>query len=137
MRISDWSSDVCSSDLLILKIPRDMLESDDVAPIAPLATLPAGLDAQWLLLVQVLLGASSAPTCAGESAAWVEHIEQGLASLLRAASSCSLPRESSDRNFVARDPIARLQAMEDYMRERLRSEERRVGKECVSTCKTR
>ncbi|WP_231113372.1 hypothetical protein [Pandoraea pnomenusa] len=47
-----------------------MIESDDVAPIAPLATLPAGLDAQWLLLVQVLLGASSAPTCAGESP-WV------------------------------------------------------------------
>ncbi|ABE31821.1 helix-turn-helix domain protein [Paraburkholderia xenovorans LB400] len=104
---------------LILKIPRDMIEAGGIAPMAPLATLPAGLDTQWLLLVQVLLGASSAPTCAGEPAAWVEHIEQGLASLLRAASSCSLPRESSDRNFVARDPIARLQAMEDYMRERL------------------
>src|SRR3546814_7507408 len=104
MRISDWSSDVCSSDLLILKIPRDMLESDDVAPIAPLATLPAGLDAQWLLLVQVLLGASSAPTCAGESAAWVEHIEQGLASLLRAARDRKSTRLNSSHSCATRMP---------------------------------
>src|SRR3546814_3320828 len=34
MRISDWSSDVCSSDLeIILHQPRDALKTDDLVPL--------------------------------------------------------------------------------------------------------
>src|SRR3546814_4786169 len=82
MRISDWSSDVCSSDL----------------------------DAT-----------SSAP---------------------QAASGMTVPMRSALRRidifeFPLLEPVTRLEALNRGSVLLLRSEERRVGKECVSTCRSR
>src|SRR3546814_2395995 len=74
MRISDWSSDVCSSDLLVPTVDR--------CP-APDRALERG--------------------CPHERARW--------------------------KGRYGRNPVA------DHLRRR--SEERRVGKECVSTCRSR
>src|SRR3546814_2564984 len=83
MRISDWSSDVCSSDL------RDDLPVDDVV------------------------------------------VGEGVRS----------PRvdvERAPRVVVAREEAeAQARADPELLDHRRRSEERRVGKECVSTCRSR
>src|SRR3546814_16673249 len=42
MRISDWSSDVCSSDLSITAISSDMLEQKSVQDLSDVATLTPG-----------------------------------------------------------------------------------------------
>src|SRR3546814_19117640 len=88
MRISDWSSDVCSSDLtvLVLSDPRTLSPED----------------------VDGLL-------------AWVEgggHLLVRTPPLERGADT-------------------RPGALFDVLRLRMRSEERRVGQECVSTCRSR
>src|SRR3546814_4878749 len=75
MRISDWSSDVCSSDL-------------------------GGVIGGWDNLLGVIPGGSSVPV---------------------------LPKSICDNVLMDFDSL----------REVRRSEERRVGKECVSTCRSR
>src|SRR3546814_6752576 len=82
MRISDWSSDVCSSDL---------------SPTAALLPFPLGLDKGW-----------KAPRR--------NRLPQ-LKSVLRAM-------DCIGRILIRICPFPR-------------SEERRVGKECVSTCRSR
>src|SRR3546814_11848856 len=94
MRISDWSSDVCSSDLEVaaVKAVRDgPIHQEDLAVGDAAATLPVG------------------------------H---------RAPEPVGLTR------LAHRDPVHRDGAADatDLLS---RSEERRVGKECVSTCRSR
>src|SRR3546814_21202180 len=86
MRISDWSSDVYSSDLLIGdRVDDAALAADEDRRAVPLAALKPG-------------------------------------------------RFNPRRNFAE----AQLEELAASTRERgLRSEERRVGKECVSTCRSR
>src|SRR3546814_8631352 len=88
MRISDWSSDVCSSDLdeVISGFARTAATPPDVASLLSLA--------HKLLRTSVI------------------HYE-----------------------FAALAAEKSLQALERAVR--LRSEERRVGKECVGTCRSR
>src|SRR3546814_18871499 len=88
MRISDWSSDVCSSDLL-LPCPYYLVTF----------TLPRDLRALAFAHQRVVYGV-----------------------LMRSAAA-ALQRLAADPRYVG----ARLG----------RSEERRVGKECVSTCRSR
>src|SRR3546814_17039241 len=92
MRISDWSSDVCSSDLdLVAHLQRAFLRG---------ARGQAELD-RYAALVLVRQKAARQPD--------EQHDEQ---------------RE--DQHIKAKkQPLA------------IRSEERRVGKECVSTCRSR
>src|SRR3546814_12150221 len=80
MRISDWSSDVCSSDLVVVGLDRPAQSSGSRSPPlspSPHRTSPSSND--------------SSPAVGG----------------------CTAPHHST------------------------RSEERRVGKECVSTCRSR
>src|SRR3546814_7813800 len=94
MRISDWSSDVCSSDLI---------NTPDKANAFYLAKLPLKLqdtdpDYTALYLANYLLGSSET------SRLWSRvRVQDGLSYDVRSH----------------------------------RSEERRVGKECVSTCRSR
>src|SRR3546814_14337050 len=95
MRISDWSSDVCSSDLLApvpLKIPtmwlQDLWDQED------------------------MYGANHAYAA-------LEGKDRG-----------------NDRNYLVMGPWRHSQVKVDG-RSLGRSEERRVGKECVSTCRSR
>src|SRR3546814_14592214 len=97
MRISDWSSDVCSSDLSFQGDAEHLFNAyqpiafTPTEPVSPLPTTPDGAETD----------APAAP----EPAEPVSSIDVGQ--LVEALAS-------SDR-----------------------SEERRVGKECVSTCRSR
>src|SRR3546814_18432925 len=89
MRISDWSSDVCSSDLTATVSSVALQQSGDAS----------GLELQSQLLLEL-----------------VNHLRTDL---LTNRGDHPSHRMCSDRN---NEP---------------RTEERRVGKECVSTCRSR
>src|SRR3546814_15877393 len=89
MRISDWSSDVCSSDLL-----DDVAERDDADHHRD------------------------------------DGFERAETVLLQPENQKGRDR-GEDRRRKKRNPEQEIEA------ERRRSEERRVGKECVSTCRSR
>src|SRR3546814_12975846 len=93
MRISDWSSDVCSSDLL-QDLQAQRVEGAHGEAFGGVALQP---------LRHALL-----------------HLARGLVG-------------EGDRG----DALRREAPGPDQMRDLLRSEERRVGKECVSTCRSR
>src|SRR3546814_16983999 len=93
MRISDWSSDVCSSDLPI----RRIADTDRVAATAVL------MDAELLQHFE---------KCHG-------NVACGVARLGRVQAG----GDALDHGFFAIETL-------------LSSEERRVGKECVSTCRS-
>src|SRR3546814_14504623 len=94
MRISDWSSDVCSSDLTVLQIAFDV----DLAIV--------GSEARVVGVAGIGIGI---------------HLEdQALAQFLVGKAAVKPAHEQGGR--IAGAP---------------RSEERRVGKECVSTCRSR
>src|SRR3546814_12829054 len=93
MRISDWSSDVCSSDLKALAGSQERTEK-----------VAALQKAEWSLL-----GWEPPKYVAGK------------------------PRfKGAVRGQVWRDPYGKLSILPAA-----RSEERRVGKDCVSTCRSR
>src|SRR3546814_14391549 len=96
MRISDWSSDVCSSDLVAV---------------------------EGRALVQKLaLDEAAKEKALGQDVA--HQMRQAVRPRERVAGMIILGNEAADRN--AREVV-----------EQRRSEERRVGKEGVSTCRTR
>src|SRR3546814_4844777 len=102
MRISDWSSDVCSSDLRSLlrfqRIVRTLARHDALAPLEEIAVAP-GL-------------------------VW-------LARRFSRRAAVGRPGEKLARALTEMGPsFIKLGQM-------LRSEERRVGKECVRTCRSR
>src|SRR3546814_16069680 len=97
MRISDWSSDVCSSDLIIV-----FLQSWRAA-IIPIVAIPVSLIGTFAVLA-------------------------GLGYSLNTLSMFGLVLAIG---IVVDDAIVVVENVER------RSEERRVGKECVSTCRSR
>src|SRR3546814_13901331 len=96
MRISDWSSDVCSSDLLVDVGVRllDLVEEHDAVGLAP-----DGLGQHAALAVADIAGRRTLQGRDGMRFLELAHVDG-----------------------------------DDIL---LRSEERRVGKECVSTCRSR
>src|SRR3546814_12043897 len=95
MRISDWSSDVCSSDLTMWRV-----EGEPHEPRAPVRRRAAD-DLCGLVGEQI-----------------------GRIALVRGRRVIAMPIDL---------PLALVREIVD----RARSEERRVGKECVSTCRSR
>src|SRR3546814_11232132 len=98
MRISDWSSDVCSSDLVVraARLYRDY----DVRPFA------GGILFEYA------------------------YRQNALDALLTLLQRLDLPGFELSENYVTLDRDERHRLIE-------RSEERRVGNECVSTCRSR
>src|SRR3546814_11830084 len=96
MRISDWSSDVCSSDLEISGRP-----SGCPAPYG----LPHGGESVWCRTKQPL--------------------KQNKQPQNRGTSDCTKKREQQSRHKPETQKVTQ------------RSEERRAGTECVSTCRSR
>src|SRR3546814_15616329 len=98
MRISDWSSDVCSSDLAV----RDLEQgADDV----------------------LVRDGEESPN------------ERERTDRTHNGSNPALDEEGTDEGH--REEHSREQQGRPDVVEALRSEERRVGKECVSTCRSR
>src|SRR3546814_17179715 len=119
MRISDWSSDVCSSDLA----GKDHIKVDGkkvkVLSERDPAKLPWGK-----------LGVDVVLECTGIFAtkeAASKHLEGGAKKVL-----VSAPASGADITVVY--GINHDQMKKSHT---VRSEERRVGKECVSTCRYR
>src|SRR3546814_18006338 len=104
MRISDWSSDVCSSDL---HDPRSRARQHDVhaAAAIPAARHDAGGDHLSGCARRLPGGRGGSRGQAGRAG--------------------RVPGGARRRGAAGQEPLAR------------RSEERRVGKECVSTCRSR
>src|SRR3546814_12608865 len=98
MRISDWSSDVCSSDLSYIAV---IFVALPLMILTGLAMSP-GMNAAWPWLVDLFGGRQSARSI----------------------------------HFIAAFALAAFFLVHMLM-VLLRSEERRVGKECVSTCRSR
>src|SRR3546814_11992421 len=107
MRISDWSSDVCSSDL-VGELP-DHVQAENVGL--------AFLEARCLILERLAHRAFAIEGVLDAEAVrdFVEHgvLEERIEAQMRLLVCC-------DQGLADR-----------------RSEERRVGKECVSTCRSR
>src|SRR3546814_15489004 len=106
MRISDWSSDVCSSDLhLNLKISRSKLEA----------------------LVEELIERTIDPCRVAIKDAGVKVSE--IDDVILVGGMTRMPKvQEKVKEFFGKDPRKDVNP---------RSEERRVGKECGSTCRSR
>src|SRR3546814_11801134 len=112
MRISDWSSDVCSSDLILR---AKLLALDGESQAWPRDDVFA--DA-WTHR-QLYQGASTRK---------VRSILEGL----------ELAMRSSKQEFLPEfDPLSVEHVSPQGWQAADRSEERRVGQECVSTCRSR
>src|SRR3546814_20734306 len=110
MRISDWSSDVCSSDLF---------EADLVSHSGPVAR---GSFAQTLVLTDIATGwTECAPLLFREQSLLTSVLEELRRHLPMTMLGFDTDNDSAFMNATVRD----------------RSDERRVGKECVSTCRSR
>src|SRR3546814_15575953 len=97
MRISDWSSDVCSSDLTL--VAATALPLSILPTFAAMAWLGFSLDIPTLLALAIVVG-----ILVDDAIVEIENIERHR-------------HMGKSRNK--------------------RSEERRVGTECVSTCRSR
>src|SRR3546814_12447568 len=112
MRISDWSSDVCSSDLLAFLSPSGV---------------PTGGSIERVTLISPY----------GEQAAAI-GLNSGIGAKLDGD-----PRAAFDIRFAKGEPfggesiLGTLKRLAKLTSDTVRSEERRVGKECVSTCRYR
>src|SRR3546814_11313196 len=101
MRISDWSSEVCSSDLTFTWTTK---------PAVSAATT------YWVVFSDTTLDGTGRVTigqCADQGAAYAAGFHDTITSIADASGGFTATR---------------------HLR---RSEERRVGKECVSTCRSR
>src|SRR3546814_12345225 len=113
MRISDWSSDVCSSDLMD-HLP-DLVAKGEV----PIALVDASV--RRVLELKARLGLFDNP---------YRRIQPGREEQrVRTPDHLKVARQAAQRSIVL------LKNEDDLLP--LRSEERRVGKECVSTCRSR
>src|SRR3546814_11684246 len=111
MRISDWSSDVCSSDLQVW------------AAYQNLQTAHGNVDASRIQLEAAQRAADAIRA----------RYKNGLSSILEVLST---------EAALAQARVANVQSYLDWYLALAtlahdRSEERRVGKECVSTCRSR
>src|SRR3546814_11327204 len=132
MRISDWSSDVCSSDLALGFEPTEAAMHMHDGPV----TAQAVEDAAWALLatcydpeipidiVNLGLVYSCKVLVAGENLYRID-VEMTLT-----APGCGMGTMIADE---ARSKLLTIPGV-DEVKVDLRSEERRVGKACVSTC---
>src|SRR3546814_11636175 len=114
MRISDWSSDVCSSDLGVS--PDDCFLAQ-----RGLGTLATRLERQTASAMKIVEGLSTHPS-----------IERVLFPPLPDDPGHALWR----RDFTGASGVFSV-VLEPNSDAALRSAERRVGKECVSTCRSR
>src|SRR3546814_16599136 len=114
MRISDWSSDVCSSDLLA-------------------TGAVSGGDAQGdsLSAIEAVVGSGFADTLTGDADANRLEGGGGNDAIDGGAGADAMIGGDGDDSYVIDNAGDQVVEATD------RSEERRVGEECVSTCRSR
>src|SRR3546814_15798777 len=126
MRISDWSSDVCSSDLGILDPEALVL---DFTPLKTHDTQGWPTFIDWPAYDSQLHQAMYYT--------WVERAwKAGLRIMVSEGTNISALCELAKTLETAHNPAALGYDCND-MNLGIRSEERRVGKECVRTCRSR
>src|SRR3546814_13456702 len=126
MRISDWSSDVCSSDLPVTPLTvAERAAPPNGGPVPVLEPEADGLGG-WLFRLPPD-GTARSPDPKGGGGQYhlvvsgsLRHADAVLPNL-----SCIFVSSEDDAPSMAAGPAG------------LRSEERRVGKECGSTCRSR
>src|SRR3546814_20528114 len=117
MRISDWSSDVCSSDLL----PTLAIVDYELTLTKPLRlTADTGIDA-LTHAIEAYVSKHANPFSDSMAIAAMRSIWPNLRRV------CEAPGDRAAREAMM---VGSLQAG-------IRSEERRVGKGCVSACRSR
>src|SRR3546814_18600602 len=134
MRISDWSSDVCSSDLPArLAADAERFPDDQLGAALGVFTHDADVIAVGDLLREAVVDLAALLRC-GQSA-------------MQRADPLLLDRHCVDaghlqlllrqRRLAEKAGHGKGREREATQCQSRRSEERRVGKECVSTCKSR
>src|SRR3546814_4082294 len=120
MRISDWSSDVCSSDLSAAAAPPPKATPAATASARPCKHFFMGLPP--VLPWRPPFVEMAAPSC---------FLPQGYSAFggLLPGRGVSCPGLSDTPTVIA--------GLDPAIYGAARSEERRVGKECVSTCRSR
>src|SRR3546814_16123227 len=126
MRISDWSSDVCSSDL-IRRCDMASALWFDTPPAAPggVQTFSAEPDRRRLTGAAVKAVLRLVDAWGGSNA-------EGAALLGVSESTWDRMKAGRWDGVLSQDQLTRASALIGVS-----SEERRVGKECVSTCRSR
>src|SRR3546814_18065934 len=135
MRISDWSSDVCSSDLA--QIEREG-ESATGGAVRGRKVDPARAADRSLAAIRRLqpLDGNFGPLC-GERGVDIGQHGSGREILIEPVDDPGMPVETGGRDRAGQAQIDVQPAVQPLVVEQQRSEERRVGKECVSTCRSR
>src|SRR3546814_15609919 len=120
MRISDWSSDVCSSDLGATYRGRRSCALSTIATTSFFPSKPLGCygDGGALFTADAKLARSLRRIARHGQDGRYNHVVVGINSRLDTVQAAVL--------------LAKMAIFEEE-----RSEERRVGKECVSPCRTR
>src|SRR3546814_14273099 len=118
MRISDWSSDVCSSDLR----SADHRREDREIGAGFAGKRPAGFEVLFIAPRSRIIGGEKA----GRSKAVMQFAKVG----------CARDDVVADMIGIVAKTVSTAQ-IGPGGRHDLRSEERRVGKGCVSTCRSR
>src|SRR3546814_18514895 len=121
MRISDWSSDVCSSDLTAVKGASHFLRLDIAL------RLQESHQARLFPAIRIDQGMQSF----GQDTGYV--FKQAAAGDMRQRTDSPAMNKRQQRLHI--DSGGSHQGIDQQ--NILRSEERRVGKECVSTCRSR
>src|SRR3546814_11932467 len=122
MRISDWSSDVCSSDLKIISCRSGSL---DGMPILKGLTGASRNDQVDAVVAKLKGMPKSRP-----------QRDKTLRAMISAWFGKSLDESALDR-IIKELSLRGFIAVNGVKLQYSRSEERRVGKECVSTCRSR
>src|SRR3546814_16403947 len=107
MRISDWSSDVCSSDLVLVGEAERTIETGEV---------------------------DKTPEQSGEP--WHRGLARSVVAAFLFGTLRQLLGRRAQHLEIAGRRIGRA-LLRSHFAQPVRSEERRVGKECVSTCRSR
>src|SRR3546814_1196688 len=125
MRIKAWSSAVCSSDLLVIVETghRAAIKAEgpgrqhEIGPLQASVTESSGLRER---------------SVAGEPVPGIRVVREQLGQVIE-----ELQVMGDDRDDRRRHGLVEIAGAERRLQPGLRSEERRVGKECVSTCRSR
>src|SRR3546814_13677692 len=140
MRISDWSSDVCSSDLSDFQL--GMMQGLAFAVSFSLFALPIGAlvdrcARRWILFAGVLFwGAATVGTGLARTVYEMFAARLALGAGEATVNPCSYTMIA---DVFPRDKLTVPMSVFSIAQiaGAARSEERRVGKECVSTCRSR